>query len=212
MLRQYAIATRLVNIIQVIQLNRETGILVVKRGEGNSSEEGRIVFTHGRITDIRASHANSSDAFNHISTWENCLVSFMPQDSSKDISYLLEGSSRGEGIPFEEQKLIPSTPLPKGARPVHERSRNLSHDTPVLNPSLSLALTRQELTSSIPLLIQPLPVALQRIEQMGLSRAHRQLALLIDGKRSIEDLAHGMGRSINNVWEVLQELKRIRLI
>lgn len=212
MLRQYVIATRLVSIIQTIQLSRETGILIAKRGEGNFVEEGRIVFANGRITEIKASHSTISDAFNHISVWENCLVSFIPQDSAKDISHLLEGSSKGEGVLFEGQNLVPSTPLPKGARPIHEHPQNQLRSTPVLNPSLPLSLTKQELAISIPCLSQPLPTALQRIEQIELSRAHRQLVLLIDGRRSIEDLAHGMGRSVKNVQDLLNDLKRLKLV
>ena len=210
MLRQYVIATRLVSIIQTIQLSRETGILVAKRGEGNSAEEGRIVFTSGRITEVKTTRPNVSDAFNHISTWENCLVSFVPQDSAKDISHLLGGTSTSASVLPESQKFISSTPLPKGARPVHERSQDQPRDTPVSNPSL--AFTRQELMTPVPFLIQPLPVTLQRIEQMGLSRAHRQLVLLIDGKRSLEVLAHGMGRTISNVQELLHDLTRFKLI
>lgn len=208
MLRQYVIATRLVSIIQAIQLGRETGILIAKRGEGNSAEEGRIVFTSGRITEVKTSRPNISDAFNHISTWENCLVSFIPQDSSKDISYLLEGSSKDASISSEGQKFISSTPLPKGARPVHEHSQDLPRNTPVSNLSLPVAFTGQELVASVPLLLQPLPVALQRIDQVGLSRAHRQLVLLIDGKRSLENLAHGMGRTMSNIQELLRDLTR----
>ena len=89
MLRQYVIATRLVSIIQTVQLSRETGILIAKRGEGTSVEEGRIVFSSGRITEVKTSRSNISDAFNHLSTWENCLVSFFPQDASKDIHIYL---------------------------------------------------------------------------------------------------------------------------
>ena len=117
-----------------------------------------------------------------------------------------------KGYIIFKQKLIPSPPLPKGARPVHERSQGQPRDTPVSNPSLPLAFTRQKLVTPIPLLIQPLPVALQRIEQMGLSRAHRQLALLIDGKRSLEELAHGMGRTTNNVQELLHDIMHFKLI
>ena len=212
MLRQYVIATRLVSIIQTVQLSRETGILIAKRGEGTSVEEGRIVFSSGRITEVKTSRSNISDAFNHLSTWENCLVSFLPQDASKDISYLLEGPSTGASVLPDTQKFIPTTPLPKGARPVHERFQNQSHNTPVSNPPLPVVFTGQELVIPTPFLIQPLPVALQRIEQMGLSRAHRQLVLLINGKRSLEELAHGMGRTINNVQELVRDLAHFGLI
>lgn len=213
MLRQYIIATRLVSIIQAIQLSRETGVLIAKRGEGNSAEEGRIIFTNGRVIEVKVSRSNVSDAFNHISTWENCLVSFISQDPSKTTTPLLETPPIAASRPLEEQKLeIPSTPLPKGARPVHDQRQNQSHDTPSVNPSRPLSLTEQEFVSYVPLLIQPLPIALRKIEQLGLSRAHRQLVLSIDGKRSVEALTHVMGRTTSNIQELLHDLMRLRMI
>ena len=214
MLQQYSIATCLVIVIQAIQLSRENGVLIAKRGGGVSAEEGRIVFTNGRITEVKVNKRNASDAFNYISTWENCLVSFISQDPSKGIAYLFEKSSQVASAVSEEQKKadVPASPLPKGVRAVHEHHQNQSHTTPASNPSLSLSPPKQESVPSIPSLIQPLPIALRKIEQMGLSRAHRQLILLIDGKRSIEDLAHTMGRTVENMQELSQDIMRLGLI
>ncbi len=232
MLQQYSIASRMVSIIQTIQLNRETGMLIAKRGGNVSAEEGRIVFTNGRIVDINVSRHSGSDAFNYISAWENCLVSFIPQDPSKDITHLLENSSMVARAQPEEQKKsgVPSGPLPKGARPAHDHRQHQSTDTPVptsmLDPTdtpvpadtpvptdtFSLALTEQEPVTYAPFLIQPLPIALRKIEQMGLSRAHRQLVLLIDGKRSIEELVHMMGRTTDNIQRLVRDLTSLRLI
>jgi hypothetical protein len=221
MLQQYSTATRLVSIIQTIQLSRETGVLIAKRGGGISAEEGRIVFTNGRVTEVKVNKRSASDAFNYISTWENCLVSFIPQDHSKSITHLFEKSSLATGVLSEDQKKpgVPSGPLPKGARPVHEHSQNQSYTTPLdsnatqaPNSSLSISPAKREPVIYIPFLMQPLPIALRKIEQMGLSRAHRQFILLVDGKRSTEDLAHIMGRTVDTVRELLHDLVHLGLI
>ena len=214
MLRQYSISTRLVSIIQTIQLSRETGVLIAKRGEENSAEEGRIVFTNGRITEIKVSKRHAADAFNYISTWENCVASFTPQDPSRSSEYLFEKFSLvGSVLPEEQKKTgTPSGPLPKGVRPVHEHHQTRAHTSvsntaPALNSSLSLSLA-----TYIPILTHPLPVALQNIEQVGLSRAHRQLILLIDGKRSIGELSHILGRSVDTIHELLQDFMHLGLV
>jgi Domain of unknown function (DUF4388) len=213
MLRQYIIATRLVSIIRAIQLSRETGMLIAKRGEGNSAEEGRIVFANGRIAEVKVNRPNISEAFNHMSTWENCLVSFISQDPSKTTTSMFENLPTLVSGPPEGQKLeIPSTPLPKGARPVRDPRPKQPYDPPVSNPSSNLSPTEQELMSYVPLLTQSLPGTLRQIEQLGLSRAHRQLILLIDGKRSVEDLTHAMGRTLSNVQEILYDLIQLRMI
>ncbi|MBV9257171.1 MAG: DUF4388 domain-containing protein, partial [Ktedonobacteraceae bacterium] len=207
------IATRLVSVIQAVQLGRETGTLIAKRRGGISTEEGRIVFTNGRITEVSMNSQSASDAFNYISTWENCLVSFIPQDPLRTITHLFESSTMAVSNPSQEQKPAgPSTPLPRGARPVREHRQNQAYDTPVAKPTQPVSLSEQELMAYTPVLMRPLPVVLYRIEQTGLSRAHRQLALLINGERSVEDLVHVMGRTFSNIQGIVQDLKRLGLI
>ena len=213
MLQQYGIATRLVSVIQAVQLGRETGTLIAKRRGGISTEEGRIVFIDGRIAEVTMNSRSTSDAFNYISTWENCQVSFISRDTLRTITHLFESSSLMASPPSEEQKRAsPSTPLPKGVRPVREQRQNRTYDTPVAKPAQPLSLSEQELMAYTPVLMQPLPIVLYRIEQTGLSRAHRQLALLINGERSVEDLVHVMGRTFSNIQGIVQDLKRLGLI
>jgi len=47
---------------------------------------------------------------------------------------------------------------------------------------------------------------------MGLSRAHRRLFLLIDGKRSIDELAPLIGRTPDEVSELLRDLEHASVI
>ncbi len=64
----------------------------------------------------------------------------------------------------------------------------------------------------IPVQSRALEDALQRIEQVHLSRAHRHLYLLIDGHRSSGDLARLMGRSQSELNALLQDLQRAGVI
>jgi DNA-binding IclR family transcriptional regulator len=64
----------------------------------------------------------------------------------------------------------------------------------------------------IPHRLQEGPAALQHIEQMKLSRTHRRLFLLIDGKRPAPDLAHLMGKAPEEVYRLLYDLERAGLI
>ena len=54
--------------------------------------------------------------------------------------------------------------------------------------------------------------AVQRIDRMQLSRAHRRLFLLIDGHRTTADLARLMGRRQVEVDDLLQDLERADVI
>ncbi|HZR41977.1 MAG TPA: DUF4388 domain-containing protein [Ktedonobacteraceae bacterium] len=65
---------------------------------------------------------------------------------------------------------------------------------------------------SAPHRIQQIEAVLPRLSSMGLSRTHRQLFLLVDGQRTLMDLARLMGREPNEVEVLLIDLARARLI
>ncbi len=60
--------------------------------------------------------------------------------------------------------------------------------------------------------IQQLDAALRLIKQHGLSRIHRQLFYLIDGRRSIVELARLMGKSGSEIYKLLGDLERAHVI
>jgi hypothetical protein len=54
--------------------------------------------------------------------------------------------------------------------------------------------------------------SLPDFQRLGLSRMHRQLFLLIDGKRSVQELMRLMGRRPNEILTLLAELEATNLI
>ena len=66
--------------------------------------------------------------------------------------------------------------------------------------------------SAAPYPTQQHDVALRLIEQQGLSRVHRQLFYLIDGRRSIVDLVRLTGKRGNELYKLLGDLERAHVI
>jgi len=76
---------------------------------------------------------------------------------------------------------------------------------PALRPSEPLSKTHSDTPSSrIP--------ALRGIEKRHLSRAHRHIFLLIDGKRSLGDLQRVTGRNSEEISRLLRDLEQAGLI
>jgi YD repeat-containing protein len=73
---------RLLNVIQVIQLGRKSGLLSVERGEGIQFEEGMIMFVNGQATQASVGQRTGLEAFNWLSTWNACLFSFIPSSTT----------------------------------------------------------------------------------------------------------------------------------
>src|SRR5579883_3019110 len=69
---------QLSNIIQVIQLGRKSGQLVVERGEGKTLESGELTFFCGQITQARWNHYSGQEALRQLNTWGACRFTFTP--------------------------------------------------------------------------------------------------------------------------------------
>src|SRR6266849_3203084 len=67
-------------------------------------------------------------------------------------------------------------------------------------------------TSLIVYPTQPLEEALRRIERNRFSRSHRQLFLIIDGQRSMLELARLVGKNQEDLQALLRDLERIGVI
>ena len=73
------------SIIDIIQLGRRTGILIVARGEGTDVEEGRILFANGQISEVHYGEQWGRVALHSLLTWKTCRFTFQA-DSHKHMS------------------------------------------------------------------------------------------------------------------------------
>jgi hypothetical protein len=184
---------RLVGIIAAIKLERKSGQLRVRRGEGLTSEEGALTFVQGQVTQAHVGRRNGSDALNWLSTWGQAHYTFtstLAPDGEEGVSLALSES------PVSSPERARTDPLPDMR--VHTDKLEL---TPSLPSDREVPYTSAELTE-----------ALAGIERAGLSRSHRRLYLLIDGHRSIHDLVPLVGRKAEEVRSMLHDLEWLGII
>lgn len=189
--QQETTTDRLISIIQLIQLGRRTGQLMVKRGDGLTLEEGIITFAKGQVSQAKVERRNGSEALNWLSTWGNCRFVFVSADG---VEIPLSPPSAPFGNVSGENRDTPLPPINAEFAPAAQYS----------NPSPP--------KPAVPQRTIPPESALRLIEQMGLSRTHRHLFLLIDGHRSSEELVRLMGRTSLEVEGLLHDLERAAII
>ncbi len=199
---------RLVSIIQIIQLGRKTGLLTAKRGDGITQEEGTITFIKGQITETVVGRRRGSEALNWLTTWGNCRFTFVSSDPS-ETSSLSPISTRAQ-----ENDMKDTDPRLRQQRPVVKNQTDpliagASNRVEPQNPNTPLPAS--SLTTA-PFRTRQLDSALRMIENMGLSRTHRRLLLLIDGQRSILELVRLVGRSEQEVASLLHDLEQATVI
>lgn len=198
---------RLVSVIQTIQLGRRTGTLQIWRGEGAQREEGNITFANGRVMESQVGWHKGPEAFNQLSLWEICSFVFTsanPQDQPLFFSQPPPQMSPAPGIqtppPF-----VPVSPLRTHAAPPPPT-------TEPLRPQQQLPQSSPLPTVVIPYQTRQLNSALRTIENLKLSRIHRQILLLIDGQRSNADLERLTGRNPGEILKILQDLEHATVI
>jgi hypothetical protein len=195
------ITDRLLNVIQVLQLGKKTGHLTVERDEGEGQQKGEIIFVQGQVTQAYGGILRGQEALNWLSTWGACRFIFVPATPEKTTS------------PLAPEAIRP----PRTTQPLGNTNPRLITPIPAFHQGSEWASTTDSLASApyglaVPHRVRSVNVSLYLLDQERLSRAHRQLFLLIDGNRTITELVRLTRRSPEEIQRLLQELEHIGVI
>lgn len=176
---------RLVSVIANIKLERRSGQLLMRRGEGLAAEEGTLLFVRGQVTQANVGRRSGSDALNWLSTWKLAHYIFIPATSSEAPAPAAPPASSGAGN-------LPGLPV--------ERPEEFEPARAVLPGD------------QVPYAIVALSEAVARLERAGFSRSYRLLYLLIDGRRSVHELVQLVGRNVEEVHTMLYNMERLGIL
>lgn len=186
-----ATTDRLVGIIASIKMERRSGQLTVRRGEGLMSEEGRLVFVQGQVTEAQVGRRSGADALNWLSTWGSARYTFTSPVTDK------EGASRR------------FTPVPMTS---HGKVTSPLRPLAPINTDKLESGSSHILSNGVPHITVTFAEATARIERAGLSRVHRHLYQLIDGQRTTLELVPLVGRKAEEVRNMLHDLEWLGVI
>ena len=194
--QQARITDNLLSVIQVIQKGRESGELRAKLDDEASTEVGIIVFANGQIVAAQVGTYQGIEAFSILKSWSRCVFVFV-RDAPP--------------------RLPQSGPLPDsaGRPPLVQYSPTTGPQPSVNGPRTPLPEPPSDNTLSltlVPRATMSVVKAVGIIQRAGLSRTYRQLILLIDGRRSIGELAITMSCPHQEMRQMLQELERLTVI
>lgn len=185
-------AEKLSDIIDLLCARHYSGLLSVEHFAGRRFEEGEIYFEQGRPIYARSSQKSGKEAFAHLEAWQQVYFAFDKNAScpvSQDVS---------------SPTLSPASAPHQSSQPLS--SSELRRDT---LPGLH-AVSRP--SSNVEHLVPRRSQVKQAVLSLPLTRAQRAVYLLVDGKRTIIDLARCIGKSIQIVVQLLNELLRLGLI
>lgn len=174
---------KLADVIQMLQMARKTGTLLVNRdGLDRTIEQGILILQNGQIIDASLGPYRGPEALQRLQAWQLCYFVFQTSTPSS------------------------SQPLP----PV-QMSPVQSHIGMGFNIGAKPTTGPLE-TRNIPQRTRAVNEILPHFNRLGLTRLHRQLFLLIDGQRSVPELIMLIGHRTDEVDNLLGDLERAGLI
>jgi hypothetical protein len=159
-------------------------------------ENGELTFMHGQITQACWNNRSGKEALKLLNLWGACRFTFTPTLTTTDT---LTGPLTS-----------PSTQVPRDTKPQMHALPN-TQGIPRTDLSQSTG-AHQAIDPSAPQRTIAGDKALRLLDQAGLSRSHLRLFLLVDGKRTINELTRLVGKKNEDVHKLLQDLENTGLI
>jgi hypothetical protein len=245
---QFLTTSKLSNIISMITLGRQSGILRVLRGQGPTREIGQIKFVEGEPAAALLGQLTGQNALSVLMNWGECIYSFDEVSGGDlDADATLDNSGR---VASDPGRYTSQPGIQSGSWPAYGYSNPYSQPLNGTNTSASLpnlgpqsgypsqtslpgagypsdpsrfdisgpAMPTQIPLSNTPLTPQVLAAVPRRsmlaehTDQLPLDRRERMLVLLVDGRRSISDLARLTRRTEREVLSVLEHLATLGLV
>jgi hypothetical protein len=173
-----------------------SGLLIARRENDPQAEEGKILFSQGKIVEATAPYRMGADALAWMRTWKGCVFSFHPSEESQ---HMLAVSPKVLDNRIGTGKIAaPRREPPAGG--VSETAKG------------TVVLPNAQFSGRVPYRIESNEKALQWLKAARHSRLHRHVFLLVDGRRSVDDLVRLTGHGRDEVISCLRDLKKLRII
>jgi hypothetical protein len=243
MRRQRAtLADHLLQVIEIIEMGRRTGLLSVERTSDAGMEEGEIYFIQGEAIYASTGAKNGRVALQILRTWGACRFAFL-SDAPRPAANI--GPETGGSRPYQTGPLRSIRPAPPPPPNPPQRSGTqpfAGPPNPFHNPAAAGQTTGRGPSVSSPLRLPqssgvgppswpsapsppvkltpnhrpkrgPNPQDIPRLAaSYQLSLAHRAILLMADGEHTIAELARLSRRSEEEVLRLLTDLLQLGFI
>ena len=193
-------AENLRDILELARSRRLNGIMTIEHKQAGKVEEGEVFFQTGQPVQARIGRLVGQDALNWIIRWQNITYSIETDESLQSIA-----SSN-----VNNRNIASSTPVPMYLSP-----NGLSSTRPVAAPTQENGTSSLLNNSSIPGIewLVPQKRGIEReVLSLPLTRRQRFIYFLVDGHRTVSDLARCTGKNAQEIELILSELQEQGLI
>ncbi len=193
-------AENLRDILELARSRRLNGIMIIEHKQAGKVEEGEVFFQTGQPIQARIGRLAGQDALNWIMRWHNITYSIGTDESLQSIA-----TSN-----ISTQNIASSTPIPTYLSP-----NGLPSTRPVaaqVQVNGRSSLLNNTSTPGIDWLVPQKRGIEREVLALPLTRRQRFIYFLVDGRRTIADLARCTGKNTQEIELILSELHEQGLI
>lgn len=215
-------AERLRDVLELIRMRKQSGVLSMEHYQGNRYEEGEIIFREGQPINAQTGTLTGQEAFTYLLGWHQISFTFITGQTRFQAKQSSPTPAKAPVAVAVSTPIIPPTPSPSQV--------NTTGSVPVISPRLPQpnmnGISKSVETNDTmyrPSNLNPNTPGLEwlvpqkkgqerNVLSLPLTRPQRSIYLLVDGRRSVADLSRCTRKSLQEVERLLIELKERGLI
>ncbi|HEY6287464.1 MAG TPA: DUF4388 domain-containing protein [Ktedonobacteraceae bacterium] len=181
-------AESLGGVLELARTRRQNGMMTIEHSQGGRVEEGEVFFQTGQPIHARVGHLVGQDALNWLMKWRNIAYTTGTDESLQSVATTTVNT----------RNITTSTPSPTPKYvPLNGRGSPLLSNTS---------------TPGIEWLVPQKRGIEREVLALPLTRRQRFIYFLVDGRRTVADLARCTGKNTQEIELILSELQEQGLV
>lgn len=215
-------AERLRDVLELIRMRKQSGVLSLERYQANRYEEGEIAFQEGQPMNAQTGELTGQEALTYLLGWQQIFFTFITGQTRLPAKPPYPTSVEAAVAVAVNPPSIPPTPksspvnttgnVPAIAARLPQPSTNVISKNVGPNDTMYRPSNLNPNTPGLEWLVPQKLGQERNVLSLPLTRPQRSIYLLVDGHRSVADLARCTRKSLQEVERLLIELQERGLI
>ncbi len=195
-------AESLDGVLELARTRRQNGMMTVEHSQAGRVEEGEVFFQTGQPIHARVGHLVGQDALNWLMKWRYITYTIGTDESLQSVATTTVNNPKSAtSTPSATPKYLPDNGL-LTTGPVGAQIQDDGRGSPLINTS----------TPGIEWLVPQKRGIEREVLALPLTRRQRFIYFLVDGRRTVADLARCTGKNTQEIELILSELREQGLI
>jgi len=195
-------AESLDGVLELARTRRQNGMMTVEHSQGGRVEEGEVFFQTGQPIHARVGHLVGQDALNWLMKWRYITYTIGTDESLQSVATTTVNNPKSApSTPSATPKYLPDNGL-LTTGPLGAQIQDDGRGSPLINTS----------TPGIEWLVPQKRGIEREVLALPLTRRQRFIYFLVDGRRTVADLARCTGKNTQEIELILSELREQGLI